>query len=174
LLRLYGGFGDKADLPALNVPALKHLILRDMPSVGLKAVFDNLPELQTFHVENVEDFTKENFIKIFNSFEKYVGLEKIVLDLLQFDIEEQKEVVKIVLRTHAKTLRHLSFARNKVSNAFIEDVCQVLAGEENILEHIDFKYLKETKDINWVAILKSVAMIGARSKRDVTVTLTSY
>lgn len=174
-LRLYGGFGDKADIPTIHPVGLKHLILKDMPSVGLKAVFAELPELQTFHVENVEDFTKEHFIEVFNKLEKYVGLQKLVLDLIQFDLEENKELIFTVLRTHAKTLRHLSLARNKMTNEFLNRICEVLAHEEdNVLEHFDLRYLKETKDINWVQILKSISTIGQKKKRNVTVTITSY
>jgi hypothetical protein len=174
-LRLYGGFGDKADIGSIAPQSLKHLVLRDMPSVGLGAVFSELPELLTFHIENVEDFTKDNFNAVFKKLEQYVGLEKLVLDLIHFDLEENKEAILTVLRTHAKTLRHLSLARNKISNDFLQRICEVLAQEpDNKIESVDLKYLKETKEVDWIKILRSVALIGSNKKKNVTITLTSY
>ncbi len=128
-LRLYGGFGDKADIGSIFPKNLHHLVLKDMPSVGLKQVFTELPDLTTFHVENVEDFTKENFLEVFKKFEQYSGLQKLVLDLIHFDLEENKEAIISVLRTHAKHLRHLSLARNKITNDFLHRICEVLAAE---------------------------------------------
>jgi len=123
-LRLYGGFCDKADVPTIHAESLRHVVFRDMPSVGLAEVFRNLPELQTFHIENVEAFDKEAFTNVFSKLATYTGLEKLVLDLLTFDLEEQKDVLMNVLRIHVKSLRHLSFARNKIRNEFMQYICE--------------------------------------------------
>ena len=149
------------------------MVLRDMPSVGLTKIFDNLPELSTFHVENVDSFDKENFLKVFNRLEQYLGLEKLVLNLLSFYLDEYKETIVKVMRLHRATLRYISFSRNKVTNGFIEYLCSQLSND-NKIEAVDLKYLKETKDTNWVSILKSIAALTHSSKRNITVTLTGY
>ncbi len=63
------------------------------------------------------------FIHVFGKMMNYKGLERLTLDLLVFDIEEQKGLLVDVLKNHAKTLKHISFARNKFSNEFLEHVC---------------------------------------------------
>lgn len=61
-LRLHGGTIDKIDVDNIHQKNLRHLKLQDMPSVNLKAVFKNLPVgLQTLRIDNVDDFSKEDF-----------------------------------------------------------------------------------------------------------------
>ena len=45
--------------------------MKDMPSIGLTEVFANLPELSTLIIDNVDDFTKENFSVVFNKLATY-------------------------------------------------------------------------------------------------------
>jgi hypothetical protein len=172
-LRLYGGFCDWADINDIYAASLKHLVLRDMNSVGLANVFANLPELSTFHVENVEAFDVDAFGKVFLKFQTYQGLEKLVLDLLVFDLEAQKEMLIGVLKHHSKSLRHLSLARNKISNAFLQFICEQLSAD-NRIEYVDLRYLKETKDTNWVTVFKSIALLTHSSKKNVTVCIAGY
>jgi len=49
----------------------------------------------------------------------YQGLERIGLELVVFDLEENKDTILNVLKTHAATLKVLSFAKNKCTNAFM-------------------------------------------------------
>jgi hypothetical protein len=144
-----------------------------MYSVGLANVFANLPELSTFHVENVESFDVDAFRKVFQKFQTYLGLEKLVLDLLVFDLEAQKEMLIGVLKLHSKSFRHLSLARNKISNDFLQFICEQLSAD-NRIEYVDLRYLKETKDTNWVTALKSIALLTHSSKKNVTVRITGY
>lgn len=81
-LKIYGGALEKIKVDTLYLDNTKHLTLIDMPSFELENVFANLPELITFHVQNVEDFKKPNFLTVYERFLKYKGLEKLGLELL--------------------------------------------------------------------------------------------
>jgi len=157
-LRLYGGFCDKADVDPINFPpTLKKLILRDMPSVGLPHLWEHLPELSEFTIHNVDDFTKENYAKMCKVFlEQSTPMEKLWLESLAFEIDEQahKDLLIAVYKRHHKTLRHISLARNKFTNKFLDDVLEQLAAMDiNVIETVNLMYLKDTNETNWVQIL---------------------
>jgi hypothetical protein len=85
----------------------------------LTNVFNNLPELQTFHVDNVDDFSKEAFNAVFSRFATYKGLERLELQLTPFELEPHKEVLANICRIHFATLKYFSLAKNKVTNALM-------------------------------------------------------
>jgi hypothetical protein len=45
----------------------------------LTNVFNNLPELQTFSVDNVDDFSKDAFLAVFSKLATYRGLDRLEL-----------------------------------------------------------------------------------------------
>jgi hypothetical protein len=57
----------------------------------------------------------------------YKGLIKFGLELLSFDLEDVKDEYLEILKVHSDSLTHLSLARNKVTNAFIKIMCDVLS-----------------------------------------------
>ena len=61
-LKLYGGVLEKLKIDTLYLgDHTQHLTLIDMPSIDLGNVYEQLPELKTFHVRNLDDFKIENF-----------------------------------------------------------------------------------------------------------------
>jgi len=173
-LRLYGGFCDNADVDTIHPNKLHHLWLRDMPSVGLANVFSNLPPLSSFRVDNVEKFDKDTFITVMGKLESQdIGLEVLQLDLLSFDLEEQKDTLLKVLRKHKNSLHSLAFSRNKITNNFMDTLCGQLA-DDNHITNITLRYLKETKDVKWVGILQSINLLTNKHGQHITVTLTGY
>lgn len=78
------------------------------------------------------------------------------------------------MKIHSETLTKVSFAKNKVTNAFMQFLCDGLA-ELNRIEFIDLKHLKEVKSIDWVQMLKSIAtLVPTGSGRTITVSLSGY
>ena len=57
----------------------------------------------------------------------YKGLIKFGLELLSFDLEDVKDEYLEILKVHSDSLTHLSLACNKVKNAFIKIMCDVLS-----------------------------------------------
>lgn len=56
-LKLYGGTLEKLSIPTLYLGSwTKHLTLIDIASLDLSRVFEELPDLQTFFVKNVDSF----------------------------------------------------------------------------------------------------------------------
>lgn len=90
----------------------------------------------------------------------YKGLKKFVLELLSFDLEDVKEKYLEILQVHSDSLTHLSLARNKVSNAFMKNVCDVLKSSLPNLECVDLRHLKDTAKIDWPAMLASIAVLS--------------
>jgi len=144
-----------------------------MPSISLGPVFANLPELKTLHIDNIDDFTKEQFLVVFNKLTTYQGLEKLGLELVPFDLEEQKEMILNVMKLHSATLRHVSFAKNKTTVAFMNYICEGMSCMSNI-ESIDLKHLKEAKTVDWTKMLASIAQLSNTTKRNVQVSLSGY
>jgi hypothetical protein len=68
--------------------------------------------------------------------------------LTVFDLEVLQEGIVNVVKTHAASLRHICFAKNKLTNAFMEAVCDAIA-EHNVMEEFDLLHLKEVKNIDW-------------------------
>jgi len=58
-LKIQGGSIDKITVPTLHQQSARHIFFKDMPSIQLGEVFANLPEMKTFRVDNVDDFTQE-------------------------------------------------------------------------------------------------------------------
>lgn len=50
------------------------LILRDMPSIQMDEVFENLPEVVHLDIQNVDEFKKEQFLAVHRTLLKYKGL----------------------------------------------------------------------------------------------------
>jgi len=95
-----------------------------MPSVGLANVFTNLPPLSSFRVDNVEKFDKDTFTSVMGKLETQdIGLEVLQLDLLSFDVEEQKELLLRVIKKHKNSLHSLAFSRNKITNNLMDYLC---------------------------------------------------
>jgi len=131
-----------------------------MPSFDLNAVFENLPMLKSFWVQNVDEFKKDQFLAVYQRFMSYNHLNKLGLELLSFDIEEVKEEFFQIIRTHYKTLKTLLLGRNKISNAFMKDMCNSIK-ELNNIELIDLTHLKEVSKIDWKDYLESLSMLSA-------------
>jgi hypothetical protein len=54
-LKLYGGVLEKISVPTIYLSEqTKHLRLIDIPSIDFYQTFENLPELKTFHIQNVD------------------------------------------------------------------------------------------------------------------------
>lgn len=64
----------------------------------LGEVFNNLPNLNTFHIDNIECVTKEVFVNIYNKLMTYKGLERFIFDLSSFDLDESKELILEILK----------------------------------------------------------------------------
>jgi len=56
------------------------------------------------------------------------------------------------MKVHADSLRVLSLSKNKVSNAFMEYICDGLA-ELNHIQEINLVHLKDLRSMDWVKIL---------------------
>jgi len=107
-LRLNGGCVEKIEVPNIYPGKLKHLYLANMPNVDLTQVFNNLPELETFSINNVEYFNKEMFNIVFSKMATYNGLIKLQFVLLTFELEEVKDALFNVIKLNAGTLRVLA------------------------------------------------------------------
>jgi len=150
-LKLYGGCLEKIKIETLHLGEhTKSLILIDMPSIDMPSIFEYMPQLKHLHIQNCDEFKKENFIAMQRRLIAYKGLETFGLELLSFDIEDVKSEYLDILRIHSDSLRRLSLARNKVSNQFLKDICSVLAGSLPSLEYFDLRHLKETGKIDWI------------------------
>ncbi len=79
----------------------------------------------------------------------YSGLERLGLELLAFNLEANKDLILEILKKHRDTLRHVSFSKNKVSNCFLNTICEGMS-EYNNIEYIDLRDLKEIKSVDWV------------------------
>ena len=99
-----------------------------MPSIQLGEVFANLPEMRTFRVDNVDDFTQEQLAVVCNKLQTFQGLEHLGFELVVFDLYENRELLLSILKLHSGSLTKLSFAKNKVSNEFMQFVCEGLQG----------------------------------------------
>ena len=87
-----------------------------------------MPELKTLHIDNVDDFTQDAFTAVFGKLSTYQGLNKLGIELVVFELDTNKEAILNVLKIHAPTLRHISFAKNKCTNAFMKFICEGLMG----------------------------------------------
>ena len=67
------------------------LILRDMPSIQMDEVFENLPEVVHLDIQNVDEFKKEQFLAVHKTLLKYKGLQHLGLELLSFDLNDVKD-----------------------------------------------------------------------------------
>lgn len=98
-----------------------------MPSMVLQNVFNDLPELQTFVIDNVDDFNQEAFTVVFSKLVTYHGLRRLGLALVVFELETNKEAILQVMKVHHQTLTHISFAKNKVTNTFMQFLGEALS-----------------------------------------------
>ena len=94
----------------------------------------------------------------------YKGLKKLALELLSFDIEDVKERYLEILQIHSDSLTHLSLARNKISNIFMQIICDTLRTSLPNLQCIDLRHLKETDKINWPKMLSSIAVLASKER----------
>jgi Ran GTPase-activating protein (RanGAP) involved in mRNA processing and transport len=75
---------------------------------------------------------------------------------------------------HNRSLRTLLLGRNKISNAFMKELCNAIK-EMNNIEEIDLTHLKEANKIDWKDYLESLALIAAnRPHNPVRVKLSDY
>jgi len=103
----------------------------------------------------------------------YQGLEKLVLDLIPFNLEEVKEKYVEVARLHNKTLKYIGLQKNAISNDFMQYLCEQIAAE-NIIDMVELTHMKDNKDIDWVRYFKSLNLLAQNSKKIVTVILNGY
>ncbi len=94
----------------------------------------------------------------------YKGLKKLALELLSFDIEDVKERYLEILQIHSDSLTHLSLARNKISNIFMQIICDTLRTSLPNLRCIDLRHMKETDKINWPKMLSSIAVLASKER----------
>jgi hypothetical protein len=105
----------------------------------------------------------------------YKGLKKLALELLSFDIEDVKERYLEILQIHSDSLTHLSLARNKISNIFMQIICDTLRTSLPNLQCIDLRHLKETDKINWPKMLSSIAMLASKERaKPIKVIISDY
>ena len=123
-------------------------MLRDMPGMETGEVFADLPNLQTFWIDDIEAVTKEVFVTIHHKLMQYKGLETLVLNLVAFDLEDAKDLLLDILKQHGETLTVLSLSKNKVTNSFMSFICEGFAPFSKLKE-IKLEHLKEVKSINW-------------------------
>jgi len=114
----------------------------------------------------VDDFTKDNFTTVCSHLNNYKGLTRLGLELVVFDLEESKETLMSVLKNHRESLRVLSLAKNKVTNALMEHICDGLK-DMNVMEVIDLRHLKEAKNVDWVKMLTSISTLSSNRKKNV-------
>jgi hypothetical protein len=67
------------------------LILRDMPSIKMDGVFENLPEVAHLEIRNLDEFKKDQFLAVHKTLLKYKGLKHLGLELLYFDLNDVKD-----------------------------------------------------------------------------------
>ena len=133
-----------------------------------------MPELQTLHIQNVEDFSIENFRVVAQRLLSYRGLVHLGFELTSFDLDDVKEEFFQILRTHSDTLTHLYIGRNKVSNAFMKEMCENIT-EVNNLDTLDLTHVKEAAKIVWPDYLGSIAKLSKnRQGNPVRVVLSDY
>jgi hypothetical protein len=140
-----------------------------MPSFDLSKVWDTLPELATLHIQNLDSFNKEQFLQVYRRLTLYVGLQTLNLELVGFELEEVKNELIEIFRIHGDFLKHLSLARNKVTNEFLKFISLELRGIFNVLESVDLRHLKELQKVNFVELLQAIALLNERTastKRD--------
>lgn len=145
-----------------------------MPSFDLQKIFENLPALQSFHVQNVEDFKQEQFNAVYQKLITYDSLNRLGLELLAFDIDEVKDKLFDILRMHHRTLKTLLLGRNKVSNQFMKDLCNAIK-ELNTIEEIDLTHLKEANKIDWKDYLESISLLATnRPNNPIKIIISDY
>lgn len=119
-------------MSTLHSENLRHLILIDMPSIDICPVLSKLPDLKTLHLKNVEEINEDTFMHIYNKLISYQGLEVLILELVSFDLENNKEKLLDILVKHSQTLRIISLSRNKVTSKLIEYLCEGIKESNNI------------------------------------------
>jgi len=152
---------DKIEIPTIHQHFLKALYLKDMPSANLQGVWAEIPDLAVLDIENIDDFTQEAFTTVFSKLATYQGLEHLGLSLVVFDLDANKEAILNVLRVHSDTLRSISFSKNKVTNGFLDFICEGLAEVSNIQE-INLLHLKDLRSVDWVLALRAIAKLAQR------------
>ena len=78
-----------------------------------------------------------------------------------------------VLKNHRESLRVLSLAKNKVTNALMEHICDGLK-DMNVMEVIDLRHLKEAKNVDWVKMLTSISTLSSNRKKNVQIMISGY
>ena len=61
-------------------------------------IFNDLPNLQTFSIDDIEAVTKDVFVTIHHKLMSYKGLEKLVLELVAFDLDDTKDLILDILK----------------------------------------------------------------------------
>jgi len=51
---------------------------------------------------------------------------KLGLNLLPFELETNKEAILKIMEVHSQSLRVIEFSKNKISNAFMDYICEKL------------------------------------------------
>ena len=144
-----------------------------MPSVTLNNIWGQLPHLETLHIKNVDELNAELFKELAASLISYTGLRTFTLELIAFDIETVKETYLEILKKHSETLTHISLARNKVTNAFVNYIAENFK-EMSRIKQITLTHLKECRNLNWVEFLKSIASLSAGGQDPITVVISDY
>jgi len=172
-VRFHGGFCDKADVDRPHLEEVEHLIFKDAPSLGVKSILVALPKhLRTFSCYDLEALDKENFKPVMDQLaNQETGLETFWAAWLSFDMEaEHRDLIKNVLKKHHKTLTNVSFARNRLTNEFIESICSCIAGD-NRIEKFNLSRLVEPKDIDWTKIFKDINSLTKVQSQTIEITL---
>jgi len=173
---LYGGTLENVKVETLHLGEhTKSFTCIDMPSIEMTMVWEMLPELTNLHIQNCDLFTQANFVSMYKRLTTYKGLKILCLELLSFDIEDVRSEYVQILQTHSDSLTHISLARNKVSNTFLQDVFQVFLKSLPSLQQIDLRHLKETSKIDWPLMLGSIATIASKERsKPIKVIISDY
>ena len=98
---------------------------------------------------------------VYKTFLNYEHLHKLGLELLNFEIEDVKDELFQIIRIHHRTLHNLLLGRNKISNAFMREMCNAIK-EMNEIHEIDLTHLKEANKIDWKDYLDSLSLLSEK------------
>ncbi len=130
------------------------------------AIYDNMPQLTYFNHQNIDCFKEEQYHKVMTRFLDYDGLNHLGLELLNFEITGSPahldDLVNVFLK-HQASLNSVSLNRNKLTDAFIKDLCERISGAAPNLKVVDFLHLKEANNMNFVELLKNIAKLATNS-----------
>jgi hypothetical protein len=162
---LTGGSSNDTETVVLTPENLDHIILKDMPGYVFEGLWQKLGPLNTFYVDNVECFKKDDCISVLKTLCKSTNndtpdkkLEKFGLECTSFDIEEVTNEIENVIFTHRNYLKYVSFAKNNISIEFIYRIFESIKNGHTI-ETIDLQDLKNPNEMDWIVLIRNITKL---------------